>query len=72
MKHIEPIKDAEHLRILINDIGIARFEGRCAAGMIDHAAGEKAIREYVAAESTRPWLSRLALLIADTEEVYKR
>jgi hypothetical protein len=72
MKTVQPLKDVDQLGRLIDEIGIARFEGRCASGAIDQVAGAKAMQAYVEKVSERPLASRLAHFLSDTVEVYKR
>ena len=72
MRTSQPLKDLDQLRLLIDEIGIARFEARCAAGAIDHDAGDRAMHDYVAKESDRPIMSRIANFLTDSREVYRR
>lgn len=72
MKAGRSLQDEQALRLLIDKIGIARFEGRCAAGVIDRQAGAQAMQDYVSKESERPLVSRIAHFLSDSVEVYQR
>lgn len=58
----EPEKDPAELDALIDDIGIARFQGRITSGLIDTAEGAKAMQRLVERNEDKGMISKLAFL----------
>lgn len=64
-------QSVEELRSTLREIGVARFEGRIEAGIIDRAKGEAVVDAFIAEQRSRPWVSRVVNFVLDAEESYR-
>lgn len=66
-----PHPTVAQLAATLHEIGVARFEGRIEAGLIDKTEGEAVMEQFIEEQRTRPWVSRVANLVLDTDEAYR-
>jgi len=66
-----PHPTVAELESTLREIGVARFEGRIEAGLIDKTEGEAVVDGFMREQRSRPWVSRVIGLVLDTDEAYR-